>query len=425
MHTDKKYLYGWFVCGLAALFYLYEYILRITPSVMSDQLMEHYQISASAFGNFSALYYYIYTPMQLIVGLLFDRYRYRLLLILATVLCGVGTLMIAVLPGLFWGGIGRFITGLGSAFAFVGVLKVASIWLASNRFAMIAGLATALGMVGGMIGDNVMSWTVFQFGWYSTLIGLAVLGGSLALVLWLALKNEPMDHTQSQMTFKILFQQIVLLLKKRQFWIVGFIGTALYISLSVFAELWGIPYFQQARHFSSEQSAFIVSMVFLGWAIGGPLAGWLADSFNNQKFPLLIGGIFGACLISAILYIPLASVTLLSILSLFFGMVSSAQVIVFAISKDNIEPRLAGSAVALMNALVMLGGFIFQPWVGRVLDLNWSGQIGHNGVRLYSFEAYQTAFIILPILFLLSGFAAFWLKKTYRKFIPEKAGTIG
>jgi len=42
---------------------------------------------------------------------------------------------------------------LGSAFAFVGVLKLASLWLPPSRFAFIAGLATSLGMVGAMVGD--------------------------------------------------------------------------------------------------------------------------------------------------------------------------------------------------------------------------------------------------------------------------------
>ena len=65
---------GWFICALGAIFYAYEYLLRIAPSAMEDSLRLHFNLTATGFGFLSAVYYYAYVPMQLPVGILMDRY---------------------------------------------------------------------------------------------------------------------------------------------------------------------------------------------------------------------------------------------------------------------------------------------------------------------------------------------------------------
>lgn len=42
MQNKSSYRMAWLVCALAAIFYCYEYLLRISPSVMSQQLMQAY-----------------------------------------------------------------------------------------------------------------------------------------------------------------------------------------------------------------------------------------------------------------------------------------------------------------------------------------------------------------------------------------------
>ncbi len=163
--TRRSFLwYPWIVCGLAALFYTYEYVLRITPSVMTHELMMSFGISAAALGNLSAFYYYAFTPMQMPVGVLMDRFGPRRLLILACLACALGSALF-VCQTFYWAALGRFLVGFGSAFAFVGVLKLAAMWHAPDKFALISGLCTCLGMLGGWFGDNVLSPSVGFFGW--------------------------------------------------------------------------------------------------------------------------------------------------------------------------------------------------------------------------------------------------------------------
>jgi len=118
-------LIGWLICGLGALFYSYEYLLRIAPSAMETALREHFNLSATGFGHISSIYYYAYVPMQLPVGIMMDRYGPRRLLTFACMVCVIGTFLFTGTTSFWVAASGRFLVGLGSAF---GYLKISSLW---------------------------------------------------------------------------------------------------------------------------------------------------------------------------------------------------------------------------------------------------------------------------------------------------------
>jgi sugar phosphate permease len=398
---------AWFICILGAIFYCYEYFLRISPSVMEDSLRAAYHINATAFGNLVGTYYYAYTPMQLIVGVLMDRYGPRRLLTIASLLCAVGAYLFASSHSLLIAEIGRFMVGFGSAFAFVGVLKLATIWLPPDRFAMIAGLTTALGMLGAMFGDITLTAIVKAQGWRNTVIATAAIGVVLAGIIYLIVRDQRDNDIQasaSHITFAQLFAGIIALARQPAMWIVGIIGGILYLSASAFAETWGIPYLRDAQHYSPQLASSAESIVFLGWIIGGPVMGAISDRLHKRWAPLMWGGLLTAVCFFLLLYVHFNSVMVVSLLLFAIGFFSSAEIIVFAMACDMTVPKLAGTAVAFINMLVMIGGAIFQPLIGKLLDIHWSGAVADSGVRLYSTTDFQFALISLPICYLLVFF---------------------
>ena len=90
-NLKNKMWFGWFVCILASLFYCYEYLLRIEPSVMMSSLMRNVHVNSKGFGYISTAYLIGYTPLQLVVGPLIDRYGSRAVLIITLFLCVIGS----------------------------------------------------------------------------------------------------------------------------------------------------------------------------------------------------------------------------------------------------------------------------------------------------------------------------------------------
>jgi MFS family permease len=379
--------------------------------------MRTYDLNGAQVGSLSAFYYHAYMPMQIIVGLLMDRFGPRRLLTFACALCAIGTYLFAGTHQLWIAQLGRFLVGLGSAFAFVGALKLATIWLPANRFALVSGIITCLGMIGAMAGDILLRALVDAIGWQVTIYLSAVAGVFLMFILWGLIRDvnpaNPHPHLHVIHT-KELWTGLLGALKNLQIWLAGFVGFLLYLSLSAFGELWGIPYLEQAQGFSSTHAATANSMIFLGWAIGAPFWGWFSDYIGLRRLPIIASTLVALLVISLLLYLPGLSVGSVYILLFLFGFLTSVEILVFAICREVSAIQITGTAIALTNMIVMIGGNIFQPVMGRLLDMGWTGVMS-EGARVYPPEAYHLAMCVLPIGMILAIVTTFFIRETQGK----------
>lgn len=408
--------YGWFVVSIAALFYCYEYFLRISPSVMAHDLRSAFHLSGASFGNLSDFYYYIYTPLQFVVGLLLDRYGTRRLLTIACFSCALGALLFGISDYYWVAAAGRLLIGFGSAFAFVGALKLASVWLPKDRFAYFAAVVTTLGMVGGMVGDLVLTELVKKAGWRGTMIDAAIVGLILAVMVFIFVRGRHYKEKRTMtekmdMDFPFLLRGLVHALRKPQMWIVGVIGALLYLTLTGFSELWAIPYFKAVHHFNSMQAASLNTAMFLGWAIGGPVIGYISDRLRTRR-KIMIACAFMAFVFSTALFCAPITYPYWVVygLLLLLGMAASGETLAFACGKELNSEKMTATSVALINAFVMLSGLIFQPLIGKALDLGWDHKMV-NGVKVFSATDFHHAMLILPA----AMFLAFILSLTMRK----------
>jgi len=410
----------WMICTIAMLFYCYNYFLRVSPSVMQYPLMQELHINALEFGTLAAFYYWAYTPMQIPVGMIYDRFGARTVQFFAclTAVIGVGIFIIA--DDYIMACIGRFLIGLGTAFAYIGVLKLASVWLPSNRFATVAGLTTAFGMASAIVSDKYLTMFVQAIGYQNALHVCLVLGAILSILILIAMRNKPKEFLPGRISYKMvpmsireLLSSLRIVLMNPQIWLVGIIGCLFYLPASVFLDLWGIPYLKTVYQLSPEQAANAVSCVFVGWIISGPSIGALSDKIRRRRMPLLISATMATILLGIIFYVPNLSLSVLYVLFFFVGIFCGAHPLCFALGKENCSHEISGTAVAVTNTLIMLGGMIFQPVVGILLDNHSFGAVLHNGIQTYSASDYNYALSIVPIGLTIAIILTFFLEETY------------
>lgn len=409
--TKKQIILGSIICAVAALFYCYEFVLRIIPGVLQKELCAAFgHISASTFGQISALYYFAYSPMQMPVGMLMDRFGPRRLLFLACACCTLGSLMFSFSSSVPIASIGRFMVGFGSSFAFVGVLSLALHWLPRSYFSLIAGLMTTLGMFGLVYGEFKITEIVQSAGLSYVLFATVIIGLILTVLILCVVRDGPSNnyHAKTQ-TLKSFYREVLKVLISPQVWLIGFVGACLYTSLSVFGELWGKSYLEQAYHLSKMDAAKAISAMFLGWGVGAPIVGYLSDKSGRRVLPLVLGAIFSLICISLVLYYPNLSFTSVMILMFLYGIFSSSEIIVFIMAKEITGAQLSGTVFAATNMIVSLGGVFYQPLVGKLLD-TFGDQTIINGEHVYSTMDYQLALSILPISLLLMIVAIFFIK---------------
>lgn len=401
--------YGWvlFICG--ALFYGYEYALRIMPSLVMPEILVHFNTGHAGFGYLAASYYYAYVLFQVPAGILIDRYGAIRLMVLACLTCAVGALAFALTHIFFFAMCARFAIGAGSVFGFIGTLSIASVYLPDRYFPILAGVTSAFGTISAMLADIFLTHILKSLGWGITSKLMASIGVVLALCLYYFYrKAEEYDLDTEHLCYKELLNSSLLFLKDARFWLNATIGCLIYLPTTIFAELWGIPFLRIARSFSEHQAALAISFVFLGYTIGAPTAGYLSNYFHRQKL-LVTAAVSASIFISLVIYLPYLSHTSVTVILFCLGFAYGSQSLVFAVAKDIVPVKLSGSILAFTNMVVMLGGVFLQPVVGHIID--FMGKVHHTQTNtLYN---YQVALSVVPIGVAISAILSFILMRFY------------
>lgn len=415
--SNFKFL-RWAIWGLAAFFYLYEYLLRVSIGVMVPELMTAFHVDAIALGILSALYYYPYAAMQLPVGILMDRFGVRNLLTISSIICGLGTLLSGIAYTLDTMYVGRVLIGVGSSFAFVAMVYVCSHWFEKSKRALLVGIANTIGMLGAFAGNGPLSVMVHQMGWRETLIFWGILGFILALVIYLVIRKDYGAAAKSFTTHETpttLFEGIKIFCKSKQSWINSSVAFLSYMVTAAIGGLWGVPFIQVAYNVSKETASFAVSMLFIGWMVGGPLIGWISDQLNNRKYTISFCALLTALCLAPIIYWTTMSITWVYVLIFLVGLFSAGELLNFTFATEITPSRVKGASIAVTNCIVSLGSAIINPIIGYILVFynNGSG-ITQGSEIIYSLRDYQIALTILPITLIAAWLLSFFMKEKER-----------
>ncbi len=409
---------AWLIWILAAGFFFAEYVARVAPSVMVPQLMSAFQVNAAQLGLLSAFFYYAYVIMQIPAGTLIDKFGPRKLLTVLAVFCGASVLVFASSHSLKIAEFSRFVMGLCAAFAFIGALKLASVWFSPSRFGLLSGTTQAIGMLGAAVGEGAVSVLVEHTGWRESmyLIGFILVG--LGILIGFIVRDKPkvMSSPVNKIQDKkyALLEGLMVVLKNPQTWINGVFVGFLYAPTAAFAELWGVSYLHRVYNFRPEVAAGAVSMIFIGWLIASPIAGWISDRIGRRKPIMLISVIASLLCMASILYLPSLSKTALFTLLFLYGVSNVGVATSYAIACECNPRPIAGTSMSFANMASVIIGALFQPVIGWMLDLQWNHKIV-DGARYYSAYDFRVAMLILPLCFVISLIAWWFIRETIQQ----------
>ena len=392
----------------------YKYAIEVSPSVMTGTLMRAFHINAVDLGNLTASYFYAYLLLQIPAGLLLDRFGPRKTTTLAIVLCSTGSLVFAHAPSFIIACIGRFLTGVGAAFAVVNCLKLIANWFPKNRFALMAGLMMTMAMLGAVGGQAPLSDFIEKVEWRKATEILALVGFALALLFWLVVRDRAKEDTEkhivpTHLPFRMSLQHIF---KNPQSWWLSIYSGFAFAPVMVVGGLWGVSFIQEAFSTSSHLGAQMVSLIFIGFAFGSPFFGYLSDRIGKRRSVMAWGTLAAFASISAVIYLPILPTILAGLLLFAFGFSISSFLLCFTMIREINLPMLAATAIGFMNAFDALLGALSDPLAGKILDMQWDGLLV-NGAMVFSAEVYRTAFLIIPLYLVISLLTLLKVKESY------------
>lgn len=373
MMSNQKRFVPWLNWGVAVSFVLSQFFLQASSGLMAASWQDDLQLTTTQLGFLSAVFFIAYVGMQIPVGLAYDRFSARKILLVASVLLCTGTFGLG-LSHTYWQAIvARVLMGFGSSFGFIGMLYITSSWFASRYFTLLVGLAETLAMLGVALAEIIMARVISHYGWRVMLYVAGSFMLFIHLLIYLFVCDRRADH------FKKIKKTLPLMLtlKKaatnKQVWFAGLYGFATFSVINVVVGLWGVPFFMQYHKLSLPEASSMISMVFIGTAIGGPFNAWLVErNLISRKLSTTLFAFITTIFFGFILYLPNLTVTAGFVLLFLIGFFSSIYVQVFAIVKDHTELNIRATALATTNMLLMSSAPILQPAIGKLLELNYS-----------------------------------------------------
>lgn len=391
--------------AIVCLFFAYVFVQRVAPGVMVGDLMRDFDAGGAVLGNLSAFYFYSYAGLQVIVGAMMDRIGPRRLVTFAALVCGAGSLLFSMADTLPLAYAGRLLVGIGAAFSFVGALTVIHQSCPPERFSFLSGIVQAGGMAGALLGQAPLGLWVEASGWREPLFAAGLMAGLIGLGAWLVLRDPPRPPAGETPQGGGMFRGFGAVVRNPQTWLAAAIGGCLTAPMLAFGGLWGVPFLQASYGFDRAGAAAFTGALFIGWAIGAPVTGWLSDRMGRRR-PILVTASVAMTLtlLLVVFASPMPKAALAALLFL-NGAASSTMILTFAAARAANSAGATGLALGIVNTCVVGSGAITQPLLGAILDLNWDGTLV-DGARVYDPAAYGIAFLPLLAAGIAGGLAA-------------------
>ena len=188
-NTRKQNIRGWMVVGCGALFYMYQFMIRVSPNIMNDELLSNFAIDSAGLGFMMGVYYWSYSALQIPLGITMDRLGPRLFLCLAAGLCALACFVFGNTSSFLVGGIARFTMGMGSACGLIGTIKLGTIWLEPKHVAKVTGLTILMGTAGASLGGAPLEILLNKVGFERTMEFLGLVGLVVCVLIYFLLTS--------------------------------------------------------------------------------------------------------------------------------------------------------------------------------------------------------------------------------------------
>lgn len=396
MSQQRSFITVWSMWALASFFYAYQYVLRVLPNIMMNDILEKFQIDAALFGQYSGFYYIGYAGMHIPVGILLDRYGPRWVLSGCILLTVIGLLPLLFAEHWIYPGIGRGLIGMGSSAAILGVFKIIRLCFAESKFTVMLGFSVTIGLVGALYGGEPVNYLLHTFGSEAVLQMIIGVGLVLAILTALIVPSFPSDkayHGWWGNVKAVLSQPMIVMVCLLAGMMVG--------PLEGFADVWGKEYLKSVYRLDDKIAASLPSLIFFGMCFGSPFLSWLAAS-TKSYFGFIILSAFMMAGAFILLLTGQLSTPLLSILFTVVGVFCAYQILAIYVASTFVEERLVGLTTACANMIIMIFGYVFHTLIGQILKHSWDGQMS-SGVPVYDMQAYTNALSVIPAGLILAG----------------------
>ena len=358
------------------------YVDRGAIGIAAPLMKSELKLSGTEFGLVVSAFFWVYAPVQFVVGWLVDRFSVYRLMAAGVLLWGLSTLAMGLAGGFASLLVLRIMLGVGETIAFPGGSKIITRHVPAEKRGM-ANAALALGIaLGPAAGTLVGGLILGSFGWRMIFI---VFG--LVTLVWLAPWHMTVRSLGAASAPTEPRVPMAVLLRKWPLWSMSVAHIASnYVFYFILA--WLPLYLTQSHGLPIATMTFLATLGFAAQAVAALTFGAVSDWWTRRgrsedqvrRWMMLLGQVGAAGAVLGLAYAD--GVTEIAVLLVAAGVATGALSLnIYAVAQMFAGARAAGTWVGVQNAIGNLGG-IFGPIV--------------TGILVDS-AGYRTAFIVTAV----------------------------
>jgi len=421
----KTLSYRWLIFLIMAVAYAFVYFHRLSPAVMAVDLQTALETSGGFVGILASAYFYPYALMQFPAGLLSDSLGPRKTATCFLLVGAAGSALFGLASSVEVATAARVLVGFGVSMVFIPSLKLISQWFRVREFAFMTAMMTTIGGLGALVAAGPLALMTGWVGWRATFEIVAAGTFVVAALVWIVVRDRPQDmgwpsprqidrsmvENQELPVTVPLWEGARRVVTERHFW-----PMALWFFSSAgcffgFAGLWAGPYLMDMYGLTREEAGGILNMTAAGLILGSPIISFLSDRvlYSRKKVLIIFAWILAAVIGLLNLYpSELPKFALYAAVFMFAVSSTSICVIAFTTTKELFPIEIAGTAVGTVNLFPFLGGAIFQPLMGWILD---TYSVSASGC--YSLDGYKAMLLFLLVASAATVVSTFLMKETF------------
>ncbi|MEH7226205.1 MFS transporter [Bacillus sp. JJ1566] len=367
----QKRKYRWVIFGSVLFTYVVMSGQRTAPGLITDQLMIDFQVTATTIGLLTSIQFFVYTGLQMPMGILADRYGPNFFLILGASLTGVGTIVYSVGTHEFILFFARILTGIGDATIWVNLVLILSKWFNEKEFTRLIGVAGMTGSLGFLMATVPFSALIVLLGWRGAFLSGGILLCLCGIFLYFVLVKKPghsiieKNEVQREKT-SVLLRRIF---SNRQAWALFLCHFGLVGGYLGFIGSWAVPYGMDIHGLTRLGASKLIMFSLIGALIGAPLIGWISSRLGTIKRPyIFFHAVTVMCWSTFLLFKE--GPPLFLVISLFFiiGFAFGSNSLTFAVVRKTFPTSESGMVSGFANTGGFLSAVLLPAIFGSVLD---------------------------------------------------------
>lgn len=384
-------IFGIWLC--AAFFYAYQYVLRVMPNVLKESIYDTFCFNDVTYGQFAGFWYIGYALSHIPFGILLDRYSIKKILPLSILLCVAG--MLPLVQGENWimPVLGRFLLGIGSTGATLGMFKIIRLYIDHQYFTRVLSFTCIIGVLGAIFGSYPVYVLLKIVDWKDVVYIICLVGVVLAFASYFLLDNHV--YAQQMSVWKMLKK----LLSDKSLWVIS-LGAGLFAGpLEGFADAWSMESLVVIYQVSRDVASQATSLIFMGFIVGLLFISYCIDWIGSLKTTIVCG----ILMFASFLWLLSGTVPayLLTANLIVLGAFSAYQVSAIYAAINLYSHEYTGLITAFFNMIMMIFGALFHTIIGSCIYQFGLHAPMIDGVCRYQETVYQKGLIVIPIMILI------------------------